>query len=125
MRYTEEQFTKAMEQAVAQRGEDFTYPVEWRRRYAETEDWLAGGACKYQHDGEPACLIGLAMYLLDPELLPDERVYSSAKVQLVLKDIGTWVTGNAAANAQALQDSNKTWGEALEEYKATLERLHQ
>jgi hypothetical protein len=121
--YTEEQFTAAMEQAVEMRGEDFTYPVEWRRQYWETEGTVVG-ACKYQHDGEPACLIGLALYLLDPELLPDEGSWTGARVQLESAGIGTVTTWKAASDAQVLQDANRTWGEALAGYKSTLEWLH-
>lgn len=112
---TEEEFTAAMEAAVAERGEDFVYPDEWRDEYSE--------ACRYSlPDGTPACIIGLALHKINPALVP---TYDNTERALdVFEAIGD-VPQNvalAAQRAQSQQDADKTWGVALEAYKDALEQ---
>jgi hypothetical protein len=109
---TRENFTAAMEQAVKDRGEDFVYPDEWNG---------AGGTCRYQlEDGTPACIVGYALHLIDPALVPGPENYSSADALLV--NLGAPVdVANAARTAQFAQDFNQTWGEALQDYRDGLD----
>jgi len=118
---TRENFTAAMRAAVAERGEDWAYPAEGSE-LAE-QGWRSEeGTCVYVlPDGSPACLIGLALYKIDPGLLTyvepqsgnASRVMGRAGVQdgmLLL----------AADMAQHRQDAGAPWGEALSEYEEVL-----
>lgn len=122
VRITRENFTAAMRAAVAERGEDFVYPAvgsELAEQGWRTEEWEA---CVYVlPDGSPACLIGLALYKIDPGILTHAepqsddagRVMGRAGVQ-----DGTLLL--AAGRAQSAQDRGVPWGEALSEYERVL-----
>ena len=111
---TRENFTAAMERAVTERGEDFVYPEEWR-----TADGL--GACKYSlGDGTPACIIGLALWYIDPGLVPDSSEFGGANAVLSELGVEDPILEVAARAAQINQDSRRTWGDALAAYKAEL-----
>ena len=115
MTYTDEDFIAAMRKAVAERGEDFVYPDEWRKA---SED---GESCMYVHEGKPACLIGLAVYIATGELVPD--AYEGAMADEVIGDRMPGVSDRArkaAFEAQATQDDGFTWGEALREFEMLL-----
>lgn len=104
MQFTEEQFTQAMRDAVAERGEDFVYSVRsptWRCNYTEA-------------DGSIGCLIGLALSKIDPSLVPKHR--SQIPAIGVLSSLTTEKVAEAANKAQYEQDTGKTWGEALSMY---------
>lgn len=119
---TRENFTAAMRAAVAERGEDFVYPAEGselaEQGWREEEDQ---GCVYVLPDGSPACLIGLALYKIDPGLLTHVEFQS---------DIASWVLGRAgvqdemllraADRAQNEQDEGASWGKALSEYERAL-----
>ena len=119
---TKEVFTAAMEEAVKLRGKDYTYPsIAQVASDPRLAGWRNKGddMCKYQVSGEPACLIGLALYLIDPDLVPGEDVYGGADV--VLDKLGASEdVALAASYAQDFQDEGYTWGEALTQYKSAL-----
>lgn len=105
---TEEQFTQAMRDAVAERGEGYEYNGD--------PAILSGPRCSYRHaDGQPGCLIGLALDKLgitDPE---------ETEAPEALKPYGLSKTVRAAAvEAQVEQDLGTSWGQALAIY---LEKL--
>ena len=105
---TEEQFTKAMREAVAERGPDFVYPEEWRNE---------NGSCRYSlEDGSPACLIGLALHKIDPDLVPGVENFQSADVVVDFAGAPMDVA-QAARDAQYIQDHDGTWGDALRIYE--------
>ena len=110
---TRENFTAALERAVAERGEDFVYPEAWM---------TSANACQYSlRDGTPACIIGLALSYIDPELVPDSFYFGA--VDGVLEDLGVedGALIIAARAAQIRQDRGYTWGRSLDAYKAVLE----
>jgi hypothetical protein len=96
----------AIRRAVEERGADFVYPDEWKM----SERPSTHAQCQYRRgDGTPACIVGLAMSYLRPDVVLTEFV-SAHDV------LGGHATRNAiefAANAQACQDDGATWGEAL------------
>lgn len=129
---TVENFTQAMREAVAERGADYVYPAVgspeaiagWRGRGYEhadgpfsNQDVKPGyGGCKYVlKDGTPACIIGLALYKIDPALLPK----ANPSAQAVLDNLGVndGALLFAAQKAQEAQDKGKTWGVALEVFE--------
>ena len=67
---TRENFTAAMRAAVAERGEDWVYPERVSELAAPGWRPKRGHECVYVlPDGSPACLIGLALYKIDPALV--------------------------------------------------------
>lgn len=123
-------FIEAMEAAVAERGADWVYPeAEADPDTDETtflrDAWHADteGSCVYQtEDGEPACIIGLAMHKLGLELPPYDRVFG-ARAALRESSLNLSDTVLAAAStAQAKQDYHATWGDALTAFKEAIAR---
>lgn len=110
--FTKAEFTQAMRDAVAERGEDYIYPKNDKYRSA------LDGSCVYQtRDGVPACLIGVAADKLGIELPDFEDIQSATNFLdgLVDSDVA-W----AAEKAQAHQDEGASWGASLYIYLATL-----
>ena len=108
----DEAFIQAMKDAVAERGEDFTYPDEWR-----VTDSGFDNACVYTlEDGTPACIIGLAIY----KMLGTPYTGYNAGAYGVLGDLyGGRISirlRDAAQSAQALQDKGASWGRVLEQF---------
>lgn len=107
---TVESLTAALREAVAERGEDWVYPSEWRETPL--------GGCLYFRDGEPACLFGLAL---------SKHGYTSYDVREYV-GIGVFLRAyapefiEAAGKSQILQDEGATWGEALTKYETELLR---
>lgn len=127
---TPEEFTAAMIAAVQERGAHYTYPTA--RKSATTDHYGLGmytaddyhgpaGDCKYSTpDGTPACIIGLALHKIDPDLVPS---YSDPNppARAVLAPFGVGPLVRAAADAaQRTQDTGGSWGMALREYKRVL-----
>jgi hypothetical protein len=117
---TVRQFTEAMRAAVAERGENWVYPAN--DQVAHDTGWRDGrGFCQYTTaDGEPGCLIGLALHKIDPSIVP---AYGSLMgADLTLKAFGLPHSVQVAAqSAQSAQDDGETWGEALAQYERALE----
>jgi hypothetical protein len=122
MRYniTEAQFTAAMEEAVQERGEDFTYPLY-------QPGWDDNG-CRYVRSDvdEPACLIGVALFKCGVSLtnLSGFEGQPATSVLRILTDLNddVWAPAfhAAAFSAQRLQDAGRPWGDCLKEYKLKL-----
>ena len=118
---TRENFTAAMRAAVAERGEDFVYPAQGSE-LAE-QGWRSEqGTCVYVlPDGSPACLIGLALYKIDPALVEGLEGEDATALRL-LQRLGVedgrlyW----AAQVAQQAQDLGETWGDALKIYELAI-----
>ena len=118
--FTDEDFVTAIHKVVAERGEDFTYPdakcdpITSRR---VDDDWWRDGACVYSHpDGTSACIVGAALYELDPALVPpyDSNGQSASDV---LEPLGfSDAVQRAADEAQTHQDDGVSWGHALYEF---------
>jgi len=105
---TEENFTRAMEEAVRERGEGYCYQEDYD-----------GPNCKYQVDGQPACLIGLA---LDKLGVPYDESWEHNGASDVLGRLRASGRVMVAAHAaQRFQDIGHPWGAALEAYKKYLE----
>lgn len=125
-------FIAAMEAAVAERGEDWVYPKPERDTDAPDyidaylrDAWHADsdGSCVYQtEDGEPACIIGLAMHKAGAELPTFDRIVGA---RCALRESGLNLSEgvlDAAALAQSKQDRHVTWGEALAAFKEEVAR---
>lgn len=116
MKITEEVFTQAMRDAVAERGDGFIYPKG-------APGWARWGSmsCRYVRTdaSEPACLIGAALHKCGVSLGALVRMEGTAAVNLDL-DLPAKVR-NAAQRAQTVQDDGGTWGLALIEYLTALE----
>jgi len=106
-----------LERAVAERGEDYIYPVgkdsPWRDDF---------GQCLYRNSltGEPACIVGLVASYVDPNVHLNEFDSVNALSQ-------TWMRKNltddaiyALRVAQTEQDAGFTWGDALRAVKRQL-----
>ena len=110
---TRENFTAALERAVAERGEDFVYPEAWMTN---------SNACQYSlKDGTPACIIGLALSYIDPGIVPGSGEFGSSDA--VMEDLGV-EDGPliiAARAAQIEQDRGYPWGQVFVVYKQILE----
>lgn len=118
---TRENFTAAMRAAVAERGEDFVYPAQGSE-LAE-QGWRSEqGTCVYDlPDGSPACLIGLALYKIDPGLLAHvELQYDGASEVMGRAGVQDEMLLLAANVAQRRQDAGAPWGDALSEYEGVL-----
>ena len=109
---TEEEFTVAIEKAVADKGEDYVYNVP--------DD--AKKSCVYVYGGQPSCLIGQALANMGLPLDSRWDDLSSSSASHILRlffDTPDTVI-HAATRAQNTQDRMETWGEALKEYKLAL-----
>lgn len=66
MKYTQEQIVEAFDAAIEERGEEWVYP-----QGSGTDEWHVYGLCRYvKEDGAPACVWGVALNKVDPELVP-------------------------------------------------------
>ena len=118
---TRENFTAAMRAAVAERGADWVYPAQGSE-LAE-QGWRSEeGTCVYVlPDGSPACLIGLALYKIDPSLLTHvEFQYHDASMVMSRAGVQDELLLLAADMAQDGQDVGMPWGDALSEYERVL-----
>lgn len=115
-KFSDEQFTEALEKVVARAGADFVYSVP---------DLLHDGTannievCLYvdPETGEPSCLIAQALAELDIKLDPEWDEVISQSADEVMPNLGfSSRVSEAAAEAQMVQDNRKPWGYALESY---------
>lgn len=116
---TAEQFTAAMEAAVADKGEEYVYPFESPQR----------GGCFYRDGDTPLCIVGDALSrILTPDqfrgLVPDRHNDAAGPTALGLLTRKYFNVDyrviSAAQSAQGAQDDGLTWGEALRKYKRNL-----
>ena len=102
--YTDRDFIAALEAAVAERGRNFRYSDE----YPDHTD------CWYTVAGEGACIIGLAIQKMTGFPCGADDNTEAASVLAELPDARFTPALREAANlAQARQDENAPWGEAL------------
>lgn len=125
--FTLDDFTAAMEKAVADRGNDYVYPQD-------RPGWSHGLMCVYStQDGEPACIIGQALYNIDPALMPDfaeSTEGEDAGAEYILESRREHFSGSeedfslllrSAHKAQVSQDNGDSWGRALSWYLGSVE----
>lgn len=121
-KFTHDEVTAAIEAVVAEKGEAYTYP--------NAESCVYGYA-----DGTPGCIVGHVVARLDPDkfarvvqveqgvprnswpvsTLSTETIHR-AVVVVTFDDLFDQVTLNALAEAQAIQDRGRPWGQALVAY---------
>lgn len=120
--YTDQQFIDAIRKAVEIRGEDYVYPSKeehpeyWGNPYFDNTAISHNLVCRYQlDDGTPACIVGLALSLIDPGLVPASNITSAAAKVLRTKGFSKSIQSSADA-AQCVQDGGGDWGEALKSF---------
>jgi hypothetical protein len=108
-----------LEQCVAERGCDYVYAPRWKVR---------GGysTCLYAHDGEPDCIIGLALAksglpVETLHLLNGDRLAGLYSARLLPMDITLGALAVFRA-AQGAEDQGLSWGVALREATLTAGR---
>lgn len=134
---TIENFTAALEKAVADRGEDYIYPEKTENpaygnskvydQYLADDYHVKGGQCVYSTpNGEPACLIGVALHNLGLQVPEYGFVGGASEVLLnepyELEEGITYLIADAADAAQGRQDNGETWGVALQTFKEAIGR---
>lgn len=111
-----------LEKAVQTRGPDYRY----RGQYEDV-------TCKYEKDGAPSCLVGVALHIagvsvdeltamdksLEPGMGPHWLEENTDNLPISISESATMVL----SQAQATQDIGYTWGEALERAKQEHRRL--
>jgi hypothetical protein len=100
-----------LEKAVAERGEEWVY----QRVHDPLYDFCGDGVCLYVNEGQPSCLVGMALVLHG---VPVQRLEEINRVGAgALHDHFAEVVAASAAEvfreAQTAQDSGATWGDAL------------
>lgn len=124
---TDEAFTAAMRAAVADRGEDYVYPREWRMGYVPGSDELHG-TCRYARPDRSggACLIGEVLHRLGvpveelAELDGGAGVPAHGAIAAHLAGVSRTVR-LAASDAQSFQDTELSWGAALDAFERAVE----
>jgi hypothetical protein len=114
---------KLMDQAVEERGGSFVYYDQFAESYREY------GTCRYQVDGQPACLVGLALSkagltVEELELLEGSSIqasYEQGRLPAERLEI-THEALKVLELAQTLQDNDATWGEALESARSEVQQ---
>lgn len=113
MKFTDEQVHEAIKAVVEERGADFIYPDEWKY----TND------CLYvRPDGDgPACIVGAVLHHLGVplSLLSANEGRPAYALVHYLGGVSPRA-GDALAWAQGVQDTGKTWGEALASFEEHL-----
>ena len=110
-----EQFIQAMRDAVAERGRDYVYPL------GNPDYALHDSSCVYSTpDGTPACLIGLALSKVMPEAVPEYDAPTETADELLLPLGFSQIVADAAFAAQTVQDTERTWGLALDVFEDVL-----
>ena len=105
---TKEDALRALEEAVAEKGEDYIY------QYTDSDDWRSY-TCTYVRAGEPDCMIGNALHRLgvplDAFAPHEEKAFDR-----IADDVAPGIEEEAVRAlraAQSVQDQGRTWGEAL------------
>ncbi len=117
---TRESFSEAIEAAVAERGPDFIYPLEWKEEFPGNDDPTALRCVYFKEGVGPACIIGVALDKLGVDV---EKIVNS-DASTILSALGATDLGllRAADLAQNQQDLGRPWVDALADYQETLER---
>lgn len=104
---TKAEATALLRAAVAERGEDHVYPPE---RLAED------GVCMYVIDDEPACIMGMALSMIDGVTLEALQIWEGEGVDRIIESLFPQTSGevrSAMRAVQASQDAGATWGDAV------------
>lgn len=130
MHITYDQALATLQEIVAQRGHDWVYPSSLNCPNCETADtgeceWHYAGGCRYfTASGEPACLVGA---FFDKTL--DHQAYLHFRAMWIEGDSADHLLSNLEEDnlitvdertrslliiAQGEQDSNSSWGDALQ-----------
>lgn len=118
-RFTTEQAMDALRKAVELKGADYVYPD------SEKNSGNSDGTCMYSHKGQPSCIVGHVINILDPEvfagLVLKEGMYGPQGVQelddegYIPADFWSEDTSLVMSAAQGIQDNRLPWGDALAE----------
>jgi hypothetical protein len=113
---TTEDALRALEEAVAEKGEDYVYPLSN----------TAADLCAYTEFNDrdelvPSCLVGNALHRLGVPLEAMAQFNTGHGPKSLAEELG--LDGDRAAwlafrDAQAIQDDGGTWGAALAKAKA-------
>lgn len=126
--YTRENVTKALEDAVALKGEDYVYPGSSHQQcYYSVQDEDLGTV--------PSCIVGHVIAVLDPEGFEKVAAFESctgdSKSARAVLDYGSLEGVKtiqddglvyALTCAQSVQDNGRTWGEALNSFRSALDK---
>ena len=111
---TFDQMLEAIKRAVAERGEDFVYPDDWR---VKDHPAFPNTCVYFNDDGSRSCIIGMAMGYIDPKFPLTEFKAIGENFEAATKT-GILEIEEDAANLATIvqdeQDSNVPWGLALE-----------
>jgi hypothetical protein len=126
---TGKQMLQAMEKAVAERGDGWTYPdtgncvyfyePEYYDHTPDEEGMISPMVVEFGNEAQPACLVGLALSYIDRSILVDisesgnngEGISVLATEQSRVSMDRMAVT--ISAIAQSAQDGGAPWGDAL------------
>ena len=112
---SDDQFLAAMVEAVALKGSQYRYP---RTSFDFADPWRQAGQTplyRNRETGEPSCLIGVALSIIDQGLCPGSEVVKSAAS--VMQGLASPRVIYAAQMAQAAQDQSTPWMTALAIYR--------
>lgn len=110
---TFQQMLDGLKKAVAERGEDFVYPEEWKK-----PDETGMPMCQYRNDdGTPSCIAGVVL----TDLLPELPLIEGNTVKMILDEavedgiveFDSSLAVHLLWDAQVAQDEGATWGDAL------------
>lgn len=120
MSYTNQEINEALKKALAEKGEDYVYPL------SEKHD----RGCMYATDeGAPSCIVGHVLHTLDPELFAGVAKWERMKSTLdtAMGDVVRRFHPDlhpdqvkALSYAQVAQDRGQSWGYAATEYMRAL-----
>jgi len=105
---TKEDALRALEEAVAEKGEDYIY------QYTDSDD-PRNSICLYVYDGAPSCIAGDALHRLGIPLSAFEDHEGDTIDKVALRvDWPLHVDAvDVLYEAQCVQDGGRSWGEAL------------
>lgn len=108
---------ESLKAAVILFGEDTTYSNRTTALLGERYEPLnsSGPSCQYQINGQPACLIGVAMYLDGIEYKDEWDEYGGRPIGLLAEIEGLFTSHEVRIleYVQDEQDKGKTWGQAV------------
>ena len=113
--FNRENVRQALEESIAEKGADYTYP--------------RAGGCFYALNGHPSCIVGHVVNRIDPELFHKlieldrdggDTDWATMAERLGL-DGDPFLT-DALAAAQEAQDRGRPWGVALDRFEEGLKR---
>lgn len=131
---TRENLLEALELAVKDRGEDWTYPpIQYHLEpkfdpgLPKEDDWhFEGGLCRYHKpQGTPACIFGWALDRIDLTILAPyddvpKGISNILRENFIEHEADDRPLIRAASEAQSYQDQGSTWGEVLDRFKRIL-----